>query len=322
MLAVANPLAPVMGLNVARAVGHVSIREPRGRVGVLLRSCELRAVIELAKLQQTSLDSLVTIGIDCLGTYDVPVYEAMRKACGLDLTSLVVAAETGELAPQNGFAFRYACQMCERPHIEAADIVLELLGADLSASIPVTLSTSIAENLGLEPVTLAAGDAERRSTVIEKLVASRIQERDARFAEIRGRLDQEGIDGVFAACVRCHNCTTVCPVCYCKTCLFRGPVFEHEPIKYVDWAKRKGAHRMLGDTMLFHLTRLSHMALSCIGCGMCTSGCPAELPVGLVFRAVGDSLQALFDYVPGRDVDEALPMITFREDEWAQVGEE
>ena len=79
---------------------------------------------------------------------------------------------------------------------------------------------------------------------------------------------------------------------------------------------------MLADTMLFHLTRLSHMAVSCVGCGMCTSGCPAELPVGLVFRAVGRSLQELFDYLPGRDVEEPLPLITFREDEWTDVGEE
>jgi formate dehydrogenase subunit beta len=74
--------------------------------------------------------------------------------------------------------------------------------------------------------------------------------------------------------------------------------------------------------MLFHLTRLNHMVLSCVGCGMCTSGCPAELPVGLVFRAIGQQVQAEFDYVPGRDVEESLPLVTFHEDEWIDVGGE
>jgi len=135
-------------------------------------------------------------------------------------------------------------------------------------------------------------------------------------------LEQEGIEGVLAACVRCHNCMTVCPICYCKTCLFKSPTFDHEPMQYMNWAQRKGAYRLPADTTLFHLTRLNHMVLSCVGCGMCTSDCPAELPVGLVFRAIGQEVQEAFDYVPGRSVEDPLPMITFREDEWMEVGEE
>jgi formate dehydrogenase subunit beta len=318
----ANPLSPVMGLNVARAAGQVSVREPRGRIGVVLRSCELRALVELAKLKQASLDALVTIGIDCLGTYDVPVYSRLRDDGGPDLAALLGSALNGELLPQDGYVFRDACQMCEKPAAVGADISLELLGADLSTRIPVALSVDLAERLGLEPLLGGAAGDDRRSVVIEQLVASRLRERDARSAEIHERLEQEGIDSVFAACVRCHNCTTVCPMCYCKTCLFRSRVFDHEPIQYLNWAQRKGAHRMLADTMLFHLTRLHHMALSCVGCGMCTSGCPSELPVGLVFRAVADQLQEVFEYEPGRDPEEPLPMVTFREDEWMDVGEE
>ena len=158
--------------------------------------------------------------------------------------------------------------------------------------------------------------------MVDKVVAARTQVRDARFAEIRQRLEQEGIEGVFAACVRCHNCMTVCPICYCKTCLFKSAIFDHEPILYMNWARRKGAYRMPADTMLFHLTRLNHMVLSCIGCGMCTSDCPAELPVGQVFRAIGQEVQKTFEYVPGRSVEEPLPLVTFHEDEWTGVGEE
>jgi formate dehydrogenase subunit beta len=158
--------------------------------------------------------------------------------------------------------------------------------------------------------------------VVEKVVAARTQVRDARFAEIRQQLDEEGVEGVFAACVRCHNCMTVCPICYCKTCLFKSPVFDHEPAQYMTWVQRKGAFRLPADTTLFHLTRLNHMALSCIGCGMCTSCCPAELPVGVVFRAIGQQVQETFEYVPGQSVEEPLPLVTFKEDEWMEVGEE
>jgi formate dehydrogenase subunit beta len=314
MLDAANPLAPVMGLNAARVAGRVSVREPRGRIGVVLRSCEMRALVELVKLQQASLDDLVTISIDCLGTYDVTVYAAMQADGGVDNVALLAT----EAVARKGYAFRDACQMCEKPHFEGADITLELFGADLLAGIPIRLSEELAGKLDLAP----AEENERRKEVLGKVIEARAQVRDERFAEIRQRLDDEGISGVFAACVRCHNCMTVCPICYCKTCLFKSPVFDHEPMLYMNWAQRKGAFRLPADTTLFHLTRLNHMALSCVGCGMCTSDCPSELPVGRVFRAIGQEVQKVFDYEPGRDIDEPLPLVTFREDEWVEVGEE
>jgi formate dehydrogenase subunit beta len=322
LLDAANPLAPVMGLNAAHVAGRVSIREPRGRIGVVLRPCELRALVELVKLKQASLDDILTIGIDCLGTYDVPVYTRMQADADENdpLVALLATAQSGELAPQE--ALRDACQMCEKPHVEEADVVLELFGTDLAAGIPVTLSderaAAVAEKLALDPV-----DADgRRAEVVERVVAARVQVRDTRLGEMRQRLEQEGVEGVLAACVRCHNCMTVCPICYCKTCLFKSPVFDHEPMQYLNWARRKGGYRLPADTMLFHLTRLNHMVLSCVGCGMCTSDCPAELPVGRVFRAIGMQVQEAFDYVPGHSVEDPLPLVTFHEDEWSDIGEE
>jgi formate dehydrogenase subunit beta len=208
--------------------------------------------------------------------------------------------------------------MCEKPHVEEADITLELFGSSLREGVPVRLPDSVAVTLEMEPTEENRGRAE----VVQKVVAARCQVRDTWLAEMSERLDQEGLQGILAACVRCHNCMAVCPICYCKTCLFRSPVFEPEPMAYLQWARQKGAYRMPSDTMLFHLTRLNHMVLSCVGCGMCTSACPTDLPVGRVFRAVAQQVQELFDYVPGRDVEEPLPMVTFREDEWVEVGEE
>jgi formate dehydrogenase subunit beta len=323
-----DPLAPVMGMNAAKVAsrcttpGYDSGQSDSGKIGLVLRSCELRALTELIKLKQASLDDIVTIGVDCLGTYDVPVYVALQAGEGIDRAAMLASAVDGSLAPQHGAAFRDACEMCERPHVEKADITMELFGADLSAGIPVSVPEDIAEQMGAPAGWVADSESGRRDTVVESVVAARTLVRDQRMDQIRARLDEETIEGVLAACVRCHNCMTICPVCYCKTCLFKSATFDHEPSKYLGWSKRKGAFRLPADTMLFHLTRLNHMVLSCVGCGMCTSGCMADLPVGLVFRTIGQEVQAEFNYVPGADVEEPLPMITFREEEWTHVGEQ
>jgi formate dehydrogenase subunit beta len=314
----ADPLAPVMPVNSATLAGQLSVREPRARVGVVLRSCELRALVELVKLQQASLESLMLVSLDCPGTYSVPVYRKLAgngSAGGPLWRELYMKARTmpGTSNPE----LRKACQICEYPVFDNADIVIELLESDLDHEVHLSIREELAARMGLEPVQEAD-----RSQVLTQLVEARKAFRDEEFNAIRLRLEgEQGIAGAFAECVRCHNCMTVCPICYCKTCVFKSQVFDHQPMQYLQWARQKGAYRMPSDTLLFHLTRLNHMVLSCVGCGMCTEACPAELPVGTVFRAVGQRLQTTFEYTPGLDSGASLPLVTFKADEWTEVGE-
>jgi formate dehydrogenase subunit beta len=86
------------------------------------------------------------------------------------------------------------------------------------------------------------------------------------------------------------------------------------------WASRRGALRMPTDTLLFHLTRMNHMATSCVGCGLCSEACPNDIPVSRLFRLVGARTQAALEYLPGRSLDDELPLTTFREDEFQELG--
>ena len=170
---------------------------------------------------------------------------------------------------------------------------------------------------------VADANSAERQAVVERLISARSQVREKELAATHAQLASNGgLSELFATCIRCHNCMTVCPICYCKTCLFKTASFDHEPDFYLNAARRKGALRMLSDTLLFHMTRMNHMSTSCVNCGMCTSACPSDIPVGAIFSAVGSQVQAVFDYQPGRDVAEPLPLITFQEHEWDEVGEE
>jgi len=319
LLSQADPLAPVLPVNAATLAGQVSVRKPRPRVGAVLRSCEARALVELVKLQQASLDDLIIISVDCAGTYGVAEYQKLLAGNGKNPDHFWqdLFASAIQNPGKQDETLRAACKMCEQPVYDGAQVVIELLHSDLDKAVWVTLPDAMAEKLGLAP---AQADVGRVG--LDAYIKARTERRDVEFASIRARLEgSETLAGVFSACIRCHNCMTVCPICYCKTCVFKSPVFDHEPMQYVTWSKQKGACRMPSDTVLFHLTRLNHMALSCVGCGMCSEACPAELPVGTVFRAIGQRVQATFDYVPGKNLDEKPPLITFKADEWTEVGE-
>jgi formate dehydrogenase subunit beta len=285
----------------------------------VLRPCEIRALIELVKLQQATLERLVLIGLDCPGTYEGKDYRASLEAGIANLAAYLDGAKEGEKAGFEGLELRPACEMCVQPASENVDIRFELFGASFDKGIPVEMGEEIAEKLGYTDPCPASED---RGAILDRLIENRSQVREKELSAIQRRLAADGsITGLLASCIRCHNCMTVCPICYCKTCLFKTAAFDHPPEHYFKLARQKGATRMLGDTLLFHMTRLNHMSASCVSCGMCTSACPADIPVGAIFSAIGSQVQAAFDYVPGRSVSEPLPLITFQPNEWMEVGE-
>ncbi len=320
-LALANPLAPVMMANSANLVSRLTRLGNREKVGVVLRSCEMRALIELVKLQQASLDNLLTLGIDCLGTYEVTQYAELRgqlgDAVGPSPEQLQAATE-GQVVPVDGYEFRVACQICEYPVPSNVDVNIGLIGVDTRTMVLLDMEPEIGVQL-LEKLALQEGEAADREEAVGKLVAAREKARDEAFARFHDSFqDSASLVAQFSTCIACHNCSQACPICYCKECIFETDTFRHPSERYLLWAGRKGAARMPSDTVLFQLTRMNHMVSSCVGCGMCESACPSNLPLALIFRAVGARVQGLFEYLPGRSLEEELPVATFKEDEFPE----
>jgi formate dehydrogenase subunit beta len=321
-LEIANPLLPVLGISGARMLSLLTRRgrDQRGApIAAVLRPCELRSLVELSKLNQVNMSRLLTIGLDCGGTVEgnelagEPDPDAMTR-------SVLASARQAKSRSPAGVRYRSACEICASPVPWRADISLHLIGVPAEDGILV----EVAEDGLLEPLGLdGAADPARHQEAAQELLATRLAVRSEKLAAFEAQMAANGVPEIavsFESCQRCLNCTVACPICYCKECLFRTDVFDHEPDTYLGWAERKGAARLPGDAISFQLTRLLHVAISCVGCGLCTSACPAGLPVDTLFQAVARRTQALFNYVPGRDSAEPLPTAAFKVDEFETLG--
>jgi formate dehydrogenase subunit beta len=298
----ARVLPPVMPGQGAKALASVAQAIEGKTVVAVMRPCEVKAAVELSKLEQLDLSPVTFLSIDCPGAVPLKDY--------IDDTARAPDWEDGS-------PVRPVCETC-LSFASAGDLHAATLGdggGDTCVLLPATeRGQALLEKLGLDAGDEAAGweeEVSRRTS----------QRREAREAA-NGALAEEvaGVGGIadfFAHCIGCHNCRSVCPICYCKKCYIEGDEWEVPADHYVARAQTGGALRLPPDTVLFHVGRLAHMSLSCVSCGTCQEACPADIRIAQLFSMVGEETRKLFDYEPGSDAAEPVPLATYQEDELA-----
>jgi len=316
----ADPLSPAFALSSAKQVSRLTHRPSGKKIAAVLRPCEIRALIELVKLKQADLDPVLIISVDCLGAYTNKDWMGLSETGGKDMPygdparfiKQQLAHQDADVAP--------ACRVCVNPVSDHADIRLGLFGMDVSRRLLIESSTQKGSDL-MELLSLdSCTEPEDRKKRISDFVTKRNEKRDAMFKNTSEKTDSLGkLDRYFEHCVNCYNCRVACPVCYCRECVFNTDVFDHDPYQYMIWARRKGALKLPADTLFFHLTRLAHMSVSCVGCGQCSNACPSGIPVMELFSLVAGDVQAAFDYRAGNDPGQALPLSEFKEKEFPDV---
>jgi formate dehydrogenase subunit beta len=312
-----DPFAPIAAVSGAKIASSLTARPSGRKLAMVLRPCEIRAVVELAKLNQVNLDDVLMIGADCLGRYENTDFAKFKEQGGTS-ESFLENAQAGKTATAD-FDIIGACKICEFPTADNVDMRLCSLGAG-NGAVFIEAVTEKGEQ-ALEKSGLKAGEAPAgRDEAVKKLVAGRTEARDKKFAEYRDAVNSfEALADKLAPCVNCYNCRVACPVCYCKECVFVTDTFRHTGEQFMMWADQNGMLKLPNDTLFYHMTRMMHMSLFCVGCGQCTSACPNDIDLMPMFRASADRTQARFNYQAGRSLDEQQPLAGFKSDELVEV---
>ncbi len=291
-----NPFRPLMQLNAARLIPGLLADHPGARLAALLRPCELRALIEMAKHIPLDLGRLLTISVDCLGTLPADEYqwrlERIQKGLPPTETPDELAQEALKFARQGGiipYRYRYACQVCSSPAAQNADICLHVIGLPVRQLMLLSVREArISESLGIDGY--ANSIANPALALQHERILSQMAVRHSRHMQkvshsLAGQLpaNVDALIQQLEACGDCQGCLDACPICS------------------VDRPRRDEAG---------HYERSSVMRwlVSCAGCGMCEQACSRHLPTAAIFAHIRRQLDEQSGYLPGISFGDPLPL--------------
>ncbi|MBU2509702.1 4Fe-4S binding protein [bacterium] len=309
--------APIIPVNSAKIASSLTAKPSGKNIAMVMRSCEVRAAIELAKLNQINLDDVLLIGLDCFGRFENTDFSKLLEQ-NLTSESFIQSAQSEKVAV-NGFDIVGACKICEYPVPDNVDIRICVIGADTNSFGVEGVSEKGKQALGEIGLTGSEPPGKRKE-LVEALSKKRSDLLAQKLDEYKQTINSiQALEDSLANCINCYNCRVACPVCYCKECVYLTNTFRHEGEQYLGWAQREGTLKMPTDTAFYHLTRMTHISTFCVGCGQCTSACPNDIELTLAFRSVAKASQARFEYQAGRSLDEQQPLTLFHDDELVEV---
>jgi formate dehydrogenase subunit beta len=308
LLQVSCPLPPIMTVSGGDVLKSLTRRGGSDlRTAVVMRPCEMRATLELVKLGQVDLSNLTIITMDCPGA--LPLSDFSKDPMG-EMAKFEQAERGWEEKD-----LRRICQICDHMGMTSQDLHLGLREGDRK-TVPMIASNEKGEKVLVDMgLALSEEVAVWQGRTREALMKRREQRDKWRQSFAPMVQGPDNLLGRLASCINCHNCMRVCPVCYCRVCYFDSERLHHGVDDYIDQAHRKGALRLPPDMMLFHIGRMTHMALTCVSCGACEDACPTAIPIAQMFSLVAERTQKVFEYQPGQDIHDPLPLTVYREEE-------
>jgi len=168
----------------------LDFKKVEGKVGIVVKGCDARSVVELLKEHQIDRGKVFIVGIPCSGVVDMEkllavldVLPAEVVAVEDDGDAFLVTMKEGTRRVKKEQVLRGECLVCKYP----TPVIYDVLLGDVVSSLP------------------WANDDYRQVKELEALPAA---EKERYWKRELSR------------CIRCYACRNICPVCNCPECIF------------------------------------------------------------------------------------------------------
>jgi NAD-dependent dihydropyrimidine dehydrogenase PreA subunit len=255
-----DPFSPLVAGNAARRVAQLSREKPSARFVAVLRPCETLALDRLARRGQVILDEWLVVGVDCLASFPTEDFQwRLERAGGSEALTyqMLQFARQGGISP---YRFRDACQMCDHPTCQSADLQVGLVGLPVKEYVLVMAKDeSTARQLDLPHITDGQAPAElvaQRERALARLCQRRMRSYNRQVASLPAALPAslDQLLDLWSECSPCQACLQACPVYAGEldSLASAGPVYKEAVLRWLE---------------------------DCFTCGLCDEACPKQIPL-------------------------------------------
>lgn len=168
----------------------LDFKKVEGKVGIMVKGCDSRSVVELLKEHQIDRDKVFIVGVPCRGIVDTKKLSAVLGVSPSEVVAVeddgdafLVTLKEGKQRVDKEKVLRGECLVCKY----STPVVYDVLLGDEISSLP-----------------WVKDDYSR----VKELEALSVAEKERYWKEELSR------------CIRCNACRNVCPVCNCPECIF------------------------------------------------------------------------------------------------------
>ncbi|MEW5760681.1 MAG: Coenzyme F420 hydrogenase/dehydrogenase, beta subunit C-terminal domain [Candidatus Thermoplasmatota archaeon] len=274
--------SPLCSQNLAKYIK----KEKDGKIGIVAKGCDTRAIIQLIQEKIISRDDIYVIGIVCNGVIDKIKLEQewwkrnsdLKSAFGFDIIEdkeLYKISYNGmEIKIEREKLIAEECMSCRYPVPLLYDVLIE------------------------QPKLLSISEPKRKIENME------VEERKKYWLE------------EFDKCIRCYACRSICPLCYCKECS-ADPIElaikpDTTPIAKATnpiWLSKSVNSK---NNLFFQLVRIFHTTGRCVSCVSCSFACPVGIELNLLTRKMVEEVKNKLNHEAGMRIDDK-PILAFGE---------
>jgi formate dehydrogenase subunit beta len=246
-----------------------------GKIGVIAKPCDIRAMVELEKRKQVNLDNLVILGEECHGKVSPKKVQKILEEERVDASKVISEMIEGNkynISFEGGnknyilgkkLDLEESCKRCGEREPNISDISFQVVKDNdktktllhINSEKGLKIIKLSSEELNLEKAKEEVLEHAERNMALSILKAERYKLKQFKnFNKLSEVEAYNYFKKLIENCRKCGNCIRACPICVCLDCTVIKQRKEIEPT-------------------LYFLLRMGHMGKACVNCGNCDSSC-------------------------------------------------